>query len=185
LRWLGWAIFLGLCALFMISMNKSGGAPLSPIIINDLRSLESAALLFYGDNGRWPAPGQEASLDVYMDRPVSASIPSIYAGVEISPVIRDASGNYASYIKLTLNGKDNNRIKSAQRKLRDIVSNDKKEIFEAFPSDGRDPEPYKSGLDFVTRMFLHPASSDRSPEASANEASSPLDGGETLSLERD
>jgi hypothetical protein len=173
--------------MFFIFMDKSGGAPLSPMIMNDLRNLQSAALLFYGDNERWPTQGEEASLDIYMDRPIigpNSQRYQRYAGIEISPAIRDASGNDAAYIKLTLNGKIDG-IENVQRKLRNAVSNDKKEIFEAFPPDGSDPVPYKSGLDVVARLYLHSTSSDRSPEVSADEAASPFDDGESSSHERD
>ena len=39
-------------------------------VVNDLRSLKSAALLFYSDHLKWPAAGSEAALNNYSDRPI-------------------------------------------------------------------------------------------------------------------
>jgi hypothetical protein len=59
LRALGWTIFL-LTILPLLMMLNDGGATSSAQatrIIDDLRNLKSAAIMFQQDQGRWPLPG--------------------------------------------------------------------------------------------------------------------------------
>ncbi|MDR1020118.1 MAG: hypothetical protein LBL73_05110 [Synergistaceae bacterium] len=92
-------------------------------------------------------PGEEASLDVYQDRPIVGGNPPRYAGIEISPAILDASGKEAIYIKITMY-KDYG-TENVQKKL--AAASDGK-LFESFPARGSDPPTYKSGLDLVERI---------------------------------
>jgi hypothetical protein len=91
LRIFGWTVFLFSAIGFIfinINTQSRSGAELT-MIVNDLRTLSSAALLFYVDFGVWPLPGQEASLDVYLDRPIVFAKPPRYAKV----MLADKSGN--------------------------------------------------------------------------------------------
>lgn len=78
-------------------------------VINDMRDLKSAALLYYADNSRWPATGEEASLDHYYDRPLVAG--NTYASVTIGDWYDDNRVNIG--IELT----NDNGTDSIQRKL--------------------------------------------------------------------
>ena len=61
------AILVGMLMLATgMSMNSVEAAK----VINDLRNLKSAAILFYGDRLVWPGPGDEAQLNNYSDRPI-------------------------------------------------------------------------------------------------------------------
>lgn len=66
-------------------------------IINDVRSLKGAALLFYIDNNEWPEPGAHdgddtaASLERYMDRRIDTKK---YTAIYVT----DANENHRFYI---------------------------------------------------------------------------------------
>lgn len=59
-------------------------------IKNDLCELKSAYILYYGDREEWPEPGEEASLDLYCDRPIVNG--SRFAKVAIGKEYYDSSG---------------------------------------------------------------------------------------------
>ncbi|MDR1133718.1 MAG: hypothetical protein LBL05_06110 [Synergistaceae bacterium] len=71
-------------------------------IVNDLRGLSNAALLFYSEYKTWPLPGQEASLDAYLDRPIVLAEPPIYAKVMLADKSGDAGGMPELYIGVEL-----------------------------------------------------------------------------------
>jgi general secretion pathway protein G len=73
-------------------------------VINDLRNLKSAALLYYGDHLKWPDAGDEASLDYYSDRPVVNASPKRYGFVTIGPEYDDAQGKTRANIGVGLIG---------------------------------------------------------------------------------
>ena len=69
-------------------------------IINDLRNLKSAALLYYGDNLKWPAQDDVLELDKYLDRPIASG--DRYERVIIGGEYDDASGNKKANIGVKL-----------------------------------------------------------------------------------
>ena len=74
-------------------------------VINDLRNLKSAALLFYGDTLRWPAGTDVTALNNYSDRPIvntaSAGRYSVTIGSEYSDSV---TGSVRTNIGITLEG---------------------------------------------------------------------------------
>jgi len=74
-------------------------------IINDLRNLKAACLLFYGDNLRWPAQDDLEELDNFMDRPIVAS--GRYEKAIIGPEYEDAAGNKRANVGLALRPENN------------------------------------------------------------------------------
>jgi hypothetical protein len=68
-------------------------------IINDLRYLKSATLLFYKELETWPLPGQETSLDAYSDIPIALLAERRgYAKVTLTDKSGDADGLPEIYI---------------------------------------------------------------------------------------
>jgi general secretion pathway protein G len=80
----------GVSASALASGNATDGAE-AVKIINDLRNLKSASLLYYGDNLEWPTQGDIEELDDYMDRPLVSS--GRYEQVIIGDEYKDDSGN--------------------------------------------------------------------------------------------
>jgi type II secretory pathway component PulM len=58
--------FLG----FLLSGPPASHSAIAIRIMNDLRNLKSASLLYYGDNLAWPANADVSKLDKYCDRPI-------------------------------------------------------------------------------------------------------------------
>jgi hypothetical protein len=71
-------------------------------VINDLRNLKSAALLYYGDHLTWPGSGDEASLDYYTDRPVVNATPSRFGWISIGAEYDDGQGTTRANIGVGL-----------------------------------------------------------------------------------
>jgi general secretion pathway protein G len=87
-RTLGWALYALFIIFALLSSGRSGGGgdgARHSRIISDLRTLKSAALLYYADTGRWLVAGEEASLDRYPDSPIVNANPKRYAAVTIGP----------------------------------------------------------------------------------------------------
>jgi general secretion pathway protein G len=59
-------------------------------VVNDLRNLKSAALLYYGDNMQWPTDADVKSLDRYTDRPITDG--KRYKTVKIGAEYTDGNG---------------------------------------------------------------------------------------------
>jgi general secretion pathway protein G len=68
-------------------------------VINDIRTLKSACLLYYADKLAWPAQSEAGELDKYADRPIVSS--GRYGGVLIKSVSSD--GVDRSLVGVTLN----------------------------------------------------------------------------------
>jgi general secretion pathway protein G len=74
-------------------------------VINDLRNLKSAALLYYGDNNTWPTGSQATVLNRYSDRPIVKANASDTVGryvVTIGGEYTDDGGNYRVNLGVTL-----------------------------------------------------------------------------------
>jgi general secretion pathway protein G len=59
-----------LAGMMLLSAGSATDSAETAKIINDLRSLKGAALLYYVDYRKWPTDAQKASLDIYTDRQV-------------------------------------------------------------------------------------------------------------------
>ena len=59
-----------LAGMLLLATGMSTDGAEAVKVINDLRSLKGAALLYYGDHLKWPGPGDEAALNNYSDRPI-------------------------------------------------------------------------------------------------------------------
>ncbi|MDR1515233.1 MAG: type II secretion system GspH family protein [Synergistaceae bacterium] len=62
-----------LAGMMLLATGSATDSAEATKVINDLRNLKSAALLFYGDNMTWPTSSQTSSLDLYSDRPIDSS----------------------------------------------------------------------------------------------------------------
>jgi hypothetical protein len=153
LRRLGWtaAFFAVISILVYINANPRLSGPQegaeSTRIMNDLRNLRSAALSFHENFGTWPSPGQEASLDAYLDRPIALSVPPRYAKVMLPDKPGDDDGTPELYIGVELIPKING-AKGIQEKLakRALESG----LFQG-PASG---DIYKSGLSVYMRIYI-------------------------------
>jgi general secretion pathway protein G len=109
-----------LSAMTMLSTGSATDGAESVRVINDLRSLKAASVMFFIDNNRWPAESaaDAKSLDVYMDREFLAS-GLRYSGLKVT----DASlgGVTRTLIGVTLNA-DRHR-EGIRRKLRGYAEN--------------------------------------------------------------
>jgi hypothetical protein len=125
LRVFGWAVFLFPIGMYLInppSSSHSGtnvramaGAEATKII-NDLRTLRGAAFLFHKEFKKWPLPGQEASLDVYIDRPMVLATPPRYARVMLAAGSGDSDDPREFYVGVELIP-EKNGMKEIQQKL--------------------------------------------------------------------
>ncbi|MDR1481099.1 MAG: hypothetical protein LBI74_00565 [Synergistaceae bacterium] len=102
LRVFGWAVFLFFFSLLILSVTQSDRPAEPEDIINDLRSLKSASLLFYVDFGTWPSPGQETSLDAYLDRPMVLADPPRYSSVTLINGVRGSESQSELYVRVEL-----------------------------------------------------------------------------------
>ena len=59
-----------LAGMLLLTTGMSTDGAEAVKVINDLRNLKGAALLYYGDHLKWPGPGDEAALNSYSDRPI-------------------------------------------------------------------------------------------------------------------
>ncbi|MDR3164136.1 MAG: type II secretion system GspH family protein [Synergistaceae bacterium] len=62
-----------LAGMMLLATGTATDSAEATKVINDLRNLKSAALLYYGDNMRWPGTADAASLDRYSDRPFTGT----------------------------------------------------------------------------------------------------------------
>jgi general secretion pathway protein G len=63
-------IIATLAGMMLLATGVSMDSTEAAKVIGDIRGLKSAALLFYGDNLRWPDATETKSLDLYADRAV-------------------------------------------------------------------------------------------------------------------
>jgi hypothetical protein len=148
LRIFGWMVFLsmvGFIAALGVLSRSSGSAYNATDIINDLRNLRSAGLLFYADFGAYPSPGQEASLDVYLDRPIVSAERPRYAKVMLAEKSGDADRPRELYIGVELIP-EKNGSKGPQQRLASRAAEIK--LYQG-PASG---DIYKSGLSVYMRM---------------------------------
>ncbi|MDR0651746.1 MAG: hypothetical protein LBG12_00420 [Synergistaceae bacterium] len=80
-----------LVPMMMLATENATDSAEATKIINDLRNLKSAALLYYGDNLEWPAQEDVLELDEYLDRPLVSG--GRYERVIIGDEYVDGSGN--------------------------------------------------------------------------------------------
>jgi hypothetical protein len=152
LRVFGWtAIFFTVAFIFVFAALESrpsySGVNASDIV-NDLRNLRGAALMFFADFEEWPLPGQEASLDAYCDRPIVLTKHPRYARVMVAvdDESGDAGGQSTHYIGVELTP-PNREADSRQKKLALDATH-----FGLFQSP-RAGDIYKSGLNVYMRMY--------------------------------
>jgi general secretion pathway protein G len=62
-----------LAGMMLLATGSATDSAEATKVINDLRNLKSAALLFYGDNLAWPTSTQTQSLDLYADRAIDTT----------------------------------------------------------------------------------------------------------------
>jgi general secretion pathway protein G len=91
-----------LAGMMLLATGSATDGAEATKVVNDLRNLKSAALLFYGDEYRWPANGEEASLDNYSDRPVVGASPSKYATITIGTIYTDINNQSRQNIGVEL-----------------------------------------------------------------------------------
>jgi hypothetical protein len=145
LRVLGWAAFFSL-GIFYVSMPRQGGVSEHSMILNDLRALRSGALLFYSDFGTWPSPGQEASLDVYLDRPIIRAAHPRYARVTLVEKSGDANNKAEFYVGIERIPYIKKREAAIQKRLASVA--ERNGLLQQ-PVSG---DIYKSGLNIYMRL---------------------------------
>jgi hypothetical protein len=125
LRIFGWVAFTVGLTFIVLSETRSSDIGMNSIeIINDLRALKGAAYYFYLDFEAWPLPGQEASLDVYVDRPMTLTKYPKYARVMLAVGSGDANDSRKLYVGVELIPKSNG-MKGIQKKLAGNAHNTK------------------------------------------------------------
>jgi general secretion pathway protein G len=78
-----------LAGMMLLATGSATDSAEATKVINDLRNLKSAALLYYGDTLKWPTGAEVASLDQYSDRPIVKASPSRYVSVKIGSQYTD------------------------------------------------------------------------------------------------
>jgi hypothetical protein len=131
LRVFGWAVFLFPIGMYLINppssshsasdVSAKAGAETTKII-NDLRALRGAAFMFHEEFKTWPLPGQEASLDAYIDRPMALAEPPRYAKVMLATVSGDADDLSELYVGVELIP-ERNGMEGIQQKLAGTANN--------------------------------------------------------------
>jgi hypothetical protein len=162
LRVFGWAVALFITAgillsgIFFIAMpsSSSRGAMHTNMdkeaykIISDLRTLRGAASLFNNEFKTWPLPGQEASLDTYIDRPIVLAKRPRYAKVMLAAVSSDADDLSELYVGVELIPEENGMTeiqKKLERNARDAGLLQQ-------PVSG---DIYRSGLSIYMRAYFN------------------------------
>jgi general secretion pathway protein G len=108
-----------LAGMMLLATGSATDGAEATKIVNDLRNLKSAALLYYADTLTWPstAAADISSLDKYADRPIVNANPRRYAAVVIGTTYTDtATQTDRVNIGVTLIG-DKNGTPGIQRKL--------------------------------------------------------------------
>jgi hypothetical protein len=172
LRVFGWTVFLFF--VFFLRYNyitdrdeaiiKKNAKAECAKIVNELRALRGAALMFRIDHGRLPLPGEEASLDFYLDKPLVAS--QRYAKVMFSDGLSDDTAPFRLYVGVKLIPENNGRIE-VQKELASAA--EKVGILDEASSGGKKTSPYKSGLN----VYMEIPSEDKANATSAEVRSTP------------
>jgi general secretion pathway protein G len=107
-----------LAGMMLLATGSATDGAEATKVVNDLRNLKSAALLFYGDTLKWPATADDVkSLDKYADRPVVGANPPRYATVKVGAAYNDsATGTSRQHIGVTLIASSNGTA-GIQKKL--------------------------------------------------------------------
>ena len=84
----------------LVSADAAADTAEAAEIVNDLRNLKSACLLFYADNDRWPSEDDLDDLDIYMAEPILDS--GRYEDVILGPEYLDEYGTARINIGVTL-----------------------------------------------------------------------------------
>jgi hypothetical protein len=154
LRIFGYTIALFITiGIFRLDISPNNGATMgaeTTKIINDLRTLCGATIMFYKEFKTWPSPGQEASLDAYCDRPMVFNESPRYAKVMLAVGSGDANTNDTRelYVGVELIPKRNG-MKGIQKKL---AGNAPRNGLLQQPVSG---DIYKSGLRVYMQMRIH------------------------------
>ena len=93
-----------LAGMMLLATGSATDSAEATKIINDLRNLKSAALLYYGDHLEWSIIFDEASLEYYTDRPVVGATPSRFSFVSIGAEYADGQGTIRANIGVGLIG---------------------------------------------------------------------------------
>ena len=133
--------------LLLFSGSSDFSGPEATKIVNELRNLKSAATLFQIDQGRWLMPGEEASLDEYLDRPIVTVERKIFANVMLSEELRVADGDVHQYVGVELIPESRNDAEPI-RVQKKLASRAKKDdlLQEVQSGDVTSYELYRSGL---------------------------------------
>jgi general secretion pathway protein G len=108
-----------LSGMMMLSTGSATDGAESVRIINDLRNLKAASVMFFIDNNRWPSGTADAtSLDTYMDRNFLVNNER-YSGLKVTSVT--ISGITRTLIGVTLNSERHRE--GVRRKLRGYAEN--------------------------------------------------------------
>jgi general secretion pathway protein G len=78
-----------LAGMMLLATGSATDGAEATKVINDLRNLKSAALLYYGDHLAWPTQSSVGSLDRYSDRPIVSANPKRYQTVTIGAEYTD------------------------------------------------------------------------------------------------
>jgi general secretion pathway protein G len=73
-----------LSGMVMLSTGSALDSAESVRVLNDLRNLKGAALMYFVDANQWPGSTDGASLDRYMDRPLFSSGSTQYNGLRVA-----------------------------------------------------------------------------------------------------
>jgi general secretion pathway protein G len=105
-----------LAGMMLLATGMSLDGTEATKIVGDLRSLKSAAVLFYVDHMEWPTNADIPSLDNYADRPIFAAVPPRYSYISIGTHYVDAAGRERVNLGIGLFA-DGNGSPGIQKKL--------------------------------------------------------------------
>jgi general secretion pathway protein G len=106
-----------LSGMMMLSTGSATDLAETVKVINDLRVLKSAALLYFVDHLEWPTDSEAASLDNYSDRPIVTANPPRYADIVIGTEFTDARGITRTNIGVALITTSGNGSAGVRKKL--------------------------------------------------------------------
>jgi hypothetical protein len=153
LRVCGWAVYFMICfSIFWFMQDESSPASSEATkIINDLSNLRGAVGLFRENHGRSPLPGEEASLDLYSDRPIVAAEPPRYAKVTLTGELSNDMGVSGQYVGVQLIP-EKNGTSGIQKKM---AARAKAKGLLELPSGDKKVSPYESGLNVYMEIPLN------------------------------
>jgi hypothetical protein len=153
LRIFGWIVFFFAIRFTFIYINNNTDARANSayasmqatVTINDLRILRIVTHMFYKEFETWPLPGQEASLDTYLDRQTAFVMYPRYANVMLTGKSGDVDSTPELYIGVELIP-EKNGTSDVQKKLAGKAVD--AGLFQQPASD----DIYKSGLSVYMRI---------------------------------